>query len=398
MSLRRTLNLLRIFFLGLCIAAIGARVAWTKYPDQVDRVDNWIVRTAEHRVRRELNRARTAKEAGKNEVALEHLLNVAESTDEIKHGDRLEGLREMALTYLRDEYRRLGQLEESMRWADELHELNERNTMNELARAKLLGELGQFEEPVVQVEPIEYDEYGKILNPPPPTMTEKSIALFARLDDLTEGRAVVELPYLEQLVRAEQGTDALELLLRMKEGSGLDLPLDGWELRYRVPGTAWSDAVFIDLDGEGVPSGSVALEVPAEGFREVRLDVPRGASVIGKRPMLELSLSDGASVTVHLGNLQRLNQLEAIEEGFRGVSMSDPYLVFDVPELAGDVTVTGATLQLELLPVMPERVRSFLESDLGAAALKELESRYQAEGASASSLARLQKLKDVLHD
>ncbi|MEM8711406.1 MAG: hypothetical protein AAGG01_10675 [Planctomycetota bacterium] len=356
MPIRRILNALRLFFLAVCVAAVGARVAWTRFPEQVERVDNWVVKTSEHRDRRELSRAAKAKEENLPDAAREHLLNVAEMTEGVKHGDRLEGLRQQALGYLRDAAAGSGDDEEALKWANELHRLSDLNTPNELARAKLLARLGMYDE---------------------------SIALFERLVDLGQGRADYNLPYFKALVAAGRGADALQVLLMMEEGSGLEPPLGGWEFRSRVPGTPWSDAVFMDLatsEGSVTLGGEVAAGIAAESVTELRLDLPRGASVLGRGLMLTLVLSDGSAVTLKQDAVQRLNQLAGLEDGdgFRALAMSDPYIVLNVPELPEGEQVMAYRLEISLVPVLPDEVAAFLESDAGAAAIAEVEQRLAA--------------------
>ena len=374
MPLRRFLNLLRVLFLGVCIVAIGARVVWTKYPEQVQEVDDWIVRTSEHDVRRELNRAKKAQTAGDPEKAIGHFLNVVDATEGIKRGDRLEVVRTPSLIALRDHHYGEGRLEEALAWADKLHELDERNLANELARAKLFGSLGKVDE---------------------------SIALLAWLNDLTQGKSQYELAHFDQLVSAARGKEAVEVLVGMKAASGIELPLKGWEIRYRLTETPWSKVVGfdlgLDLGDEDVSQGGIALGVPADTLREIRIDAPRGASLLAKQVRVVLALSDGKEFILGLSDITRLNQLEEVDGGLRGSAKSDPFMVMTVPELASDVDITDVTLELHMVPVLPPRISDFLESELGARSLEEVAADYGAGGGTPADRARLQELKDILN-
>ena len=375
MPLRRFLNFLRLLFLGVCIAAIGARVVWTEYPDQVQRADDWIVRNVGHKVRRELTRATKAEKAGDPEAALRHYLKVVEDTEGTKRGDRLEEVRAPSLIALRDHHYGEGRLEEALAWADKLHELDERNLANELSRAKLLGALGK---------------------------TDESIALFAWLNDLTQGISQYETAYFNQLVQSERGPEAVELLVRMQSASGLELPLKGWEMRYRLPESPKTNVTGFDLEGEeaggGITArGGVALGVPADAIQEVRIDAPRGASLLAKQVRLIVSLSDGQEATLGLKDVTRLNQLVEVDGGIRGNAKSDPFMVMALPEISGDVDITEITLELDLAPVFPQHINDFLESDLGARSLQEVAADYEAGGGTDADRARLLELQEILN-
>ncbi len=369
MPLRRLLNVLRVIFLGVFIAAIGARVAWTKYPEHVDKLDEWIVEASQHEARRELQSARKAQEDGEPEVAVEHLLNVAEVTEGIKRGDRLESVRAPSLMALRDHYHRTGDLEKALEWANQLHELDERNLPNELARARLMGAL---------------------------QMPEESLALLAWLNDLTQGQDEYGLAYFDQLVRAEQGKEAVELLLQMEKAHGLTRPMKAWEIRYRQTGTPNPAALTFDLKGEKSVRGGVEVEVAADSLTDVRIDAPRGASIFLQDPTLVLSLNDGSEVKLGLEDITRLNHLNEADGGLLCRSQQDPFMVWSAPELPAGAVITGAVFQAGLRPILPERLYEFLSSDLGTQSLQEVAAEHQAGAGTDIEHARLLKLQELL--
>jgi tetratricopeptide (TPR) repeat protein len=369
MPFSRFLNVLRVLFLGVCIVAVGARVAWTYHPEKVDELDQWIIKKSQQAVRSQLELAKESLAAGDTDAATAHLEKVAEGTADTKRGDRLEEVRTDALTALRDVSYREGNVEEALEWANQLHMLDERILPNELARAKLFGALG---------------------------MLEESKSVFELLDDVTQGNGVYQLAYFDQLIQASQGKEALELLFRMSSGNGLARPLSDWKMLYRSANAPWSKAKFFDLAGDVSVSGAIELDAPVDSLLGVRLDPPANTTFVVEDPKLVFLLEDGTDFTLELSDVGRARHMEKMPTGWRGTAKAAPNYVINKPQVPGESQIVGIRFAAEVQPALSEAVKEFLESDLGARAMEEMAADHQAGGGTDQTRAQLLALREVL--
>lgn len=369
MPFRRFLNVLRVLFLGVCIVAVGARVAWTYHPEKVDELDQWIIKKSQQEVRSQLALARESLAAGDIDAATAHLEEVAEGTANTKRGDRLEKVRTDALTALRDVSYREGKIEEALEWANQLRKLDERILPNELARAKLFGALG---------------------------MLDESKSVFEWLDDVTQGNGVYQLAYFDQLIQASQGQEALELLLRMSSGNGLARPLSDWKMRYRPADGAWSKPMPFDLAGDESVSGAVQLDAPADSLLGVRLDPPMSTAFVVEDPKLVFLLEDGTDFTLELADVGRVQNMEKLPTGWRGTAKAAPNYVINKPQIPGERQIIGLGFAAEVQPALSEVVKEFLKSDLGVRAMEEMAADHQAGGGTERTRTQLLALREVL--
>lgn len=375
MPIRRFLNVLRVVFLMVFVVAIGARVVWAKYPKLVDDADAWVVATHGHEARRFVRRGLKAKAAGESEAMVAHFTSAAEATSDVKNGDRLEVTRRTALSHLRDACSTASKPQDALEWSQELHKLDERDTKNELARAKLLLQLGNEEE---------------------------GLALLARLADLGQGSAELETPYFEALLRGGFGTRALARILESKGPGVLDLPLDNWEVRSQGPGKGWSANTRYSMapaapgaDAKGSLYGATyAIETPAGGLTALRFDLPRAARVRVADPVFVLSLSNGTERSFSLADISRFRQLKEVDGGFIAHSENDPFFVIPVPDLDPDLTVKSVSVSAQLHRMLPEQIQSFLASPEGRRALSELDQQAPSRGTVRD---RIEQLKELLH-
>ncbi|MFT5734105.1 MAG: hypothetical protein ACI8WY_002786 [Planctomycetota bacterium] len=362
MTSKRLLRSLRVLFFSICVLAAATKFVWERHPDLVSWVDENLKKRSVHEEVGALRRGQEHFRRGESAAGIEVLTRLAESMAGVLNGDRLEPTKIQTLKLLTNAHDGLGQLDQALRWSDELHALDPRLVTAELRRASLLTRSGRIDEALATLAPV------------------VALSSVANLE--------VNTKLLAELSRAGEIHGALAILIQLGDQGPLGLPLDGWEVRQRT-GETWSDPRrFSILRPEGARQGlyDTMVELPAvdaDGslaqWSALRIDAPRGSSFSLWDPTFTL-LAPDATVAAELGpaDLGKPRNMTLHGNVLSATGHSDPYIVVQAP---GSEPLEALTLRLqfELRPALPAELSAMLGTAKSAQAIARLREELRAK-------------------
>ncbi len=334
MSARSILNVVRALFLAASAACAGAAYIWSQHPSLVQRVDTHLVRGYVHDAQRDLQRAKKLAAAGRRADAIATLEARVPELRSAQRGDRLERSRIEALGLLADLLAEEGRNELALAYAEELFAHDERDLLNALRRADLLGLLDRHQEALVVLEAA------------------------ARVGGTTPR---IARPYLAALTRAGDADRALQVTLGLGEKGPLGLGLGTWEA-FLSPGGGPQQRARAELDvsDAGALSWTLAVEAGPTPLARVRLDLPVGAPLVLDDLVVRLGHADGGDTTLRSGEIARLANVERIGDRLRYAGGADPFLVLQVPEAARARPVTEVQFSAQVQTSLDVATRDLL--------------------------------------
>ena len=334
MSTRRILDVVRALFLAASAACAAAAYIWSQHPSLVERVDTHLVRRYVHDAQRDLQRAKNLAAAGRRADAIATLEARVPELRSAQRGDRLERSRIEALGLLADLLAEEGRNELALSYAEELFAHDERDLLNALCRARLLGLLGRHQEALAVLEGA------------------------ARIGGTTPR---IARPYLEALTRAGDADRALQVILGLGERGPLGLGPGTWEA-FLSPGQGPPQRARakLDISDAGALGWTLAVEAGPTPLSKVRLDLPVGAHLDLEDLNVRLSHADGGDTTLGMGEVARLANVERIGDRLRYGGGADPFLVLEVPEAARTRPVTEVRIIAQVRTSLDVATRKLL--------------------------------------
>lgn len=340
--LSRVLQILRVVFLLLSIAAGVAYHVWTERPDVVNDLE-LRVRARRYEEPRETRKAIAEALAADDRDAVLALAGELEAqTRGALPGDRLDAHRKLALELLIEESARRGEHVDELRYADMLHDFNPQIVENELRRARLLGDAGR---------------------------TAEASAVMGIVGKVAGRSKAVQMQRLELLARDGDGAGFLAEVERQGSTGALFPPVEGHEFRVRSGDRGdWETTSRVELSDSGEQGTYEVSEDLAPPFAvlQARLDLPSGARSIAHGLALRLRSAGGEELAV-TSKLRHVNHGRPVNGALAFDGMNDPYFIleFDAPVEAARVELT-----LSMAPTLPETIVEYFRTEAGRAALE----------------------------
>lgn len=332
MSPRRILNVIRALFLAASVACAGTAYIWRQHPSLVERLDTYLVERYVHDAQHDLELAKDLAAAGSRAEAIATLEARVPELRSAQRGDRLEASRIEALGLLADLLAEEGQDERALAYAEELFAHDERDLLNALRRARLLGRLDRHLEALGALEGA-----ARVGGASPP----------------------IARAFLGALARAGDGDRALQFILDLGKRGPLELASGPWDA-FLFPVEGPQQRVREDLDLDLSLSWSVAVEGGASPLSKVRLDLPAGAPLVLDELSVRLVHGDGGETRFGLEQLLRLNDLTRTEERLRYSEGADPFVLLEVPEPVRGRPVVEVRFLAQVKPGFSEPLRGLL--------------------------------------
>lgn len=342
MTVRKILQKIRVVFLGVSLAAVGAAYVWDQQPEFVERVDGWFMRRYTHDAYSDLKRAEDHVAGDRSSDAIRVLDILVPSLRHVGRIHRLEPARKRALALLSDLLAERGDVDRSLEFADELHELDDRDLLNAVRRTDLLHRLGRDDESFAAIEAAA--RVG-LRNP------------------------MVANAYLVSLARFESPDAAVLTILRHADQLLPRPPASGWEsMILPLTGPMIKLRISSTLDASGRMQWVVPVTPEPVVAKRIRLDLPTTTMIRLDNLSIILRTTGDHEHVLDLANLRRSPRIEREGDSLVYRGGNDPFLVLDVPE----------SMQAEALGEVEYRaqVRAVLSAELcalvaGAGALQD---------------------------
>ena len=302
-SVKRLFNLIRGTLLAITLLGGVVALFWIYGPQQIDRLDHWVVSRYMAGYQERLREARS--QAGKvPDQAIGQLEGLLSDLEEVEKADRLGRIKRQALFLLVQLLEKRGDVARALVWtrrwvAFDPHDLNAR-----YREAMLLYQT--------------------------PSSREQGMAAMARLYRMMPEVARVAMGYARLLYEAGQGEQAAVVMNRYRElrreQGGAPLPLAEVFLDH---GRGFSAATRIRVYPVTLDQGRSGLFFTAPaGVRRLRID-PLQTLVA---PRLFIWWGDtGRSIDLARETL-RFHEMSRVGKDRLGVDGEDPYLVWRLPE------------------------------------------------------------------
>ena len=357
MTIRRILNLLRALFLLGALACLGTKCAWDVYYPQIRKLDWGLVKLYTRDAEAALEQAKEELRAGQSEAAIATLTELSSSLEHLTLGDRLAPVRSKALDLLADECRKSGDLDEALRWSEQLFVFDDRDFINLLRRAELFEELGMGEEALPQLREI------------------------FRIGS-TSGAA--QLAYLRALARRGLVKEAAVALLELRGRGPLALPLEDWQIRWsdtlKLGGERRGDLTLAFDPDAGVHRATFPFAGSGVAIETIRIDLPVGSlpSLTGVR--VTLRTSEGEEHVLTLENEYATKHLVRDGDTLRAYGEIDPFFTLrHTGEPAAIQDVVECRLELLLTARLPDDIMELFADGLPAEELEGWMARFGRE-------------------
>jgi len=354
MTIRRILNLLRGFFLLGALACVGTKCAWEAYYPSIRKLDWGLVKLYTRHADDALERAQGEIRAGQSGAAIVTLTELCNSLQDLRFGARLAPVRSKALDLLADQHRKAGDLEEALRWTDELHAFDDRDFINLLRRAELLEALGFVDEALLQ--------------------TRENYRIGS-----TSGAA--QLAHLHALARRGLTEEAAGVLLETRGRGIMALQLEGWEIRWSATtkiGGVDRRNLTLSFDPEtGVHRSVELFDGDGVAIETLRFDFPSASTPCVTALRVTFRTSGGAEHVFTLDDQYAIKQLERDGDTLLAHGDIDPYVTLRRPVDPSAIEgVVECRLEFVLTAVVPDDIKALFSDGLPADALEGWIARY----------------------
>ena len=331
MSSRRILNILRSLFFVTSLACAGIAFFWPQIYPELNKADWTFVKlhTREHQVK--LDDAKKLLKGGDREGGLAKLANLAEGLEGVRRGDRLSPLRTKALDMLGDLHQKAGQLQESLKWSEELLTYDPRDFTAMMRRSELLKAMG--------------DEEGGF---------EQLAAAY----EVGSVSGLAQLRYIDALCERGEREELAETLLELGERGPLGVALTGWEFRWSDDATLnFKPRVTLPLEKNKDVSGQFHADLKREQgsltARSLRIDLPGGSLMAMSAVNITVHRADGSSVEFTDADMGHINHIVKEEGHWLPTGNIDPYFVIKPKDIEPLTDVVGFHVVLNLRPYLP---------------------------------------------
>ena len=335
LSVNTLFNLLRATLLALAVLAVLVALAWRYAPQQIDRMDGWIVAHYSGAYQQRLRAARA--QVGTNpRAAITQLEGLLDDLAGVKTQDRLAAVKRKAFSALVGVLDDLEDYPAAQRWARQWTLFDERDLKARVRYAMLLGEtVATRADGVARMAKL----YQRI---PEVKMVALGYAsLLDRAGAIGQAQAVYEA-YSDAVDKRDAGS--LRPMAEVFWDYG-----KGFSVRTRVQAVA----VTVGAGRDGIFFGN------QPGVRRLRLDPV--ASLF--EPRLFLWDASGEHRVDLAAQRLSLHDMRTSDDGGLLVDGSDPYLVWTLPP-----AWTGKPLSLLLTGRLDERPAWLIEADAGSPA------------------------------